>query len=56
MYPLAYLGLARAYRLEGKRAESRTAYERFFDLWKDAGANLPVLQEARHEYVKLPSN
>lgn len=56
MYPLAYLGLARAYRLEGKRAESRTAYERFFDLWKNADTNLPVLEEARREYVKLPSN
>ncbi len=56
MYPLAYLGLARAYCLEGKRAESRTAYERFFDLWKEADANLPVLQEARREYAKLPSN
>jgi DNA-binding winged helix-turn-helix (wHTH) protein/tetratricopeptide (TPR) repeat protein len=56
MYPLAYLGLARAYRLEGKRAESRAAYERFFDLWKNADTNTPVLQEARREYAQLPSN
>jgi len=56
MYPLASLGMARAYRLEGKRAESRAAYERFFELWKDADANLPVLPEARREYVRLPSN
>jgi len=56
MYPLAYLGMARAYRLEGKRAESRAAYERFFEIWKDADANLPVLLEARREYAKLPSN
>jgi predicted Zn-dependent protease len=53
MYPLAYLGLARAYSLEGKRVESRAAYERVFDLWKEADANLPVLQEARREYAKL---
>jgi DNA-binding winged helix-turn-helix (wHTH) protein/tetratricopeptide (TPR) repeat protein len=56
MYPLAYLGLARAYGLEGKHAESRAAYERFFGLWKDADANLPVLQEARRESAKMLSN
>src|ERR1035441_494278 len=56
MYPLAYLGLARAHSLEGKRVESRAAYERFFELWKDADANLPVLREARREYAKLASN
>ena len=53
MYPLAYLGMARSYSLEGKAAESRAAYQRFFDLWKDADANLPVLQEARREYTIL---
>jgi len=31
MYPLGYPGLARTYGLEGKRTESRAAYERFFD-------------------------
>jgi eukaryotic-like serine/threonine-protein kinase len=56
MYPLAYLGMARAYRLEGKRAESRAAYQRFFEIWKDADTNLLVLLEARREYSKLPSN
>jgi len=56
MYPLAYLGMARAYSRQGKSAQSRAAYERFFDLWKDADANLPVLLEARREYAKLPSN
>ena len=50
--PLAYLGMARSYSLEGKGAESRAAYERFFDLWKGADANPPVLQEARREYTK----
>jgi tetratricopeptide (TPR) repeat protein len=52
MYPLAYLGMARAYRLQGKRVESRAAYERFFEIWKDADANLPVLLEARREYAQ----
>jgi tetratricopeptide (TPR) repeat protein len=56
MYPLAYLGMARAYRLQGNYAEGRAAYERFFDLWKSADADLPVLLEARREYSNLPSN
>jgi eukaryotic-like serine/threonine-protein kinase len=56
MYPLAFLGLGRAYNLEGKRQESRAAYEHFFDLWKDADLNVPVLQQARREYAKLASN
>jgi tetratricopeptide (TPR) repeat protein len=56
MYPLAFLGLGRAYNLQGNRAESRAAYERFFDLWKDADANLPVLQDARREYAQLKFN
>lgn len=53
MYPLSYLGMARAYSLEGKGAESRAACERFFDLGKGADANLPVMQEVRREYTKL---
>ncbi len=53
MYPLAFLGLGRAYRLQGKRTESRAAYERFLDLWKDADVNVPVLQAARREYARL---
>jgi DNA-binding winged helix-turn-helix (wHTH) protein/tetratricopeptide (TPR) repeat protein len=56
MYPLGFLGLARAYSMQGKRSESRAAYERFLDLWKDADANVPVLQQARQEYAALTSN
>jgi DNA-binding winged helix-turn-helix (wHTH) protein/tetratricopeptide (TPR) repeat protein len=56
MYPLAFLGLGRAYSLQGKRLESRAAYDRFFDLWKDADLNVPVLQEARREYAGRTPN
>jgi predicted Zn-dependent protease len=56
MYPLGYLGLARAYNQQGKRTESRAAYQRFPDLWKDADANVPVLQQARQEYAALAAN
>lgn len=53
LYPLAHLGLARAYRRENKIAESRAEYERFFAAWKDADSNLPVLKQAQAEYARL---
>ena len=52
-YPLAHLGLARAYALEGDTAASRREYQEFFRLWKDADPDIPILREARSGYVKL---
>ena len=53
LYPLAYLGMARAAALIGDRAKSREAYDHFFELWKNADSNIPIQQEARREYEKL---
>jgi DNA-binding winged helix-turn-helix (wHTH) protein/tetratricopeptide (TPR) repeat protein len=50
---LAHLGLARAYALEGRMADSGKEYQTFFTLWKDADANLPVLQQAHRESAAL---
>jgi predicted Zn-dependent protease len=50
---LAHLGLARAYALSGDSAKSRTAYQDFFALWKDADPDIPILKEAKAEYAKL---
>jgi tetratricopeptide (TPR) repeat protein len=50
---LAHLQLARAYALEGDAAKSRTAYQDFFALWKDADPDIPILKEAKAEYAKL---
>ena len=47
------LGLARAYALSGDAAKSRTAYQEFFALWKDADPDIPILKEAKAEYAKL---
>ena len=52
-YPLARLGLARAYVVSGDNEKARKAYEDFFVLWKDADADLPVLIEAKKEYGRL---
>jgi len=52
-YPLAYLNLGRAARLEGDMAKSRKAYQDFFALWKDADPDIPILKEAKAEYEML---
>jgi serine/threonine protein kinase/predicted Zn-dependent protease len=53
LWPLAHLGLARAAVLQGDAAKAKQMYDEFFRLWKDADADLPVLIEAKKEYVKL---
>ena len=53
LFPLAYLGVARATALTGNSARSRKAYEDFFALWKDADAKLPVVIEAKKEYANV---
>jgi serine/threonine protein kinase/tetratricopeptide (TPR) repeat protein len=50
---LAHLGLGRAYSLQSDAQKSRTAYQDFFALWKDADVNLPILKDAKAEYSKL---
>ena len=50
---LAHLGLARAYALSGDTAKSRTAYQDFLMLWKDADPDIPILKETKAEYAKL---
>jgi eukaryotic-like serine/threonine-protein kinase len=52
-YPLARLGLARAYVLQNDRTKARTAYQDFFAYWKDADSDIPILKEAKTEYAKL---
>jgi eukaryotic-like serine/threonine-protein kinase len=50
---LAHLGLARARSMDGDLSGSRSAYQDFLTLWKDADADIPVLQQAKAEYAKL---
>ncbi len=51
--PLAQLGLARAYAMQGDREKSRKAYDDFFTTWKDADPDTPTLRQAKVEYKKL---
>jgi tetratricopeptide (TPR) repeat protein len=51
---LAHLQLGRAFALSGEKAKARTAYQDFLTLWKDADPDIPILQQAKAEYAKLP--
>ena len=51
--PLARVGLARAYVVQGHTAKARAAYQDFLTLWNDADPNSPILTEAKLEYAKL---
>jgi hypothetical protein len=50
---LAHLGLAHAYAFSGDTAKSKTAYQDFFALWKDADPDIPILKEAKAGYAEL---
>lgn len=50
---LARVGLARAFTVTGQVADSRSAYQDLFALWKNADADLPLLREAQSEYRSL---
>ncbi|MGE3277506.1 MAG: protein kinase [Vicinamibacterales bacterium] len=49
------LMLARAYAGAGRTPEARKAYEEFFEFWRDADEDLPVMVAARKEYAALDS-
>jgi DNA-binding winged helix-turn-helix (wHTH) protein/tetratricopeptide (TPR) repeat protein len=53
LYPLAWLGRARAGTLTGDMDDSRRAYEALLSSWKDADPDIPVLRAARREYRQL---
>ena len=50
---VAYLGLARAYAMQGDTAKAKAAYQDFLALWKDADPDIPILKQAKAEYAKL---
>jgi tetratricopeptide (TPR) repeat protein len=52
-YPVAQLGLARAYAMAGEKADAKKAYEALFETWKNADADLPMLVAAKKEYAGL---
>ena len=53
LHAVGYVGLGRGYALANEPAKARAAYERFFDLWKNADSRIPILIHARQEYARL---
>jgi tetratricopeptide (TPR) repeat protein len=52
-YALSHLQMARGRAMSGDTAGARTAYQDFFNLWKHADPDIPILTQARAEYAKL---
>jgi len=52
-HSLAKLGLGRAFAMTGDTAKATAAYQDFFALWKDADAEITILQDAKREYEKV---
>ncbi len=50
---LAHLQLGRAQAMMGDLQAARKSYQEFFELWKGADPDLPILKVARVEYEKL---
>ncbi|HMV47281.1 MAG TPA: protein kinase, partial [Blastocatellia bacterium] len=50
LWPMAHLGLARAAALNGDAQLSAQFYQAFFNLWREADADLPLLKAARREF------
>jgi DNA-binding winged helix-turn-helix (wHTH) protein/tetratricopeptide (TPR) repeat protein len=55
-YPLAHLGLARAYALTGDTAASRNEYAALFAAFQQADPGLPFLRIAAAERAALPAH
>jgi hypothetical protein len=53
--PHALVTLARQHAKLGHTAEARRRYQEFFEFWKTADPDLPILVEAKAEFAKLGS-
>jgi DNA-binding winged helix-turn-helix (wHTH) protein/tetratricopeptide (TPR) repeat protein len=52
---LAHLQMGRALALSGEKGKAKSAYEDFFEVWKEADSEIPILKRARVEYMNLAS-
>ena len=49
----AHATLARLHAQLGNKDEARKQYQKFFEMWKDADPDVPLLVQAREEFKKL---
>jgi len=54
MDAMARLQLGRALALSGDTVKAKRAYDDLLTLWKNADPDIPVLEQARAEYARLP--
>ncbi|MBV9771509.1 MAG: protein kinase [Bryobacterales bacterium] len=52
-YAVSYAGMARGFAFAGDTAKAKKAFQDFFELWKDADPDIPILRQAKAEYVRL---
>ena len=50
---LVHLQLGRAFALAGDHTKAKNAYQEFFNLWQSADSDIPLLKQAKTEYVQL---
>jgi len=50
---LAHLQLGRAFVLSKDTTKARAAYQAFLTFWKDAHADVPILEQAKAEHARL---
>jgi hypothetical protein len=50
---MARLQLGRAWAISGDTIKAKVAYQDFLTLWKDADPDIPLLKQAKKEYVQL---
>ena len=50
---LAHLQLARAYVLNGEKIKAKAAFQDFLSLWQNADPEIPILKQAKADYLKL---
>ena len=53
--PYVWLMRGRTHAQLGQKEEARKSYQKFFDIFKDADPDLPLLLEARGEFAKFGS-
>lgn len=51
---LGHLQLGGAFVMKGDKAKAKAAYQEFLTIWSRANEGIPVLQQAKAEYAKLP--
>jgi tetratricopeptide (TPR) repeat protein len=54
MDAMARLQLARALTLSGDTVKAKRAYDDLLTLWKNADAEIPMVEQARTEYARVP--